>query len=109
MGAAVEKSLTAISQSLDALKEGIVDSLGGLDETLKYIQEMKLTLKVGPGMSGVNAYGYLKREMWRETVAFLEKWGEEAGRDFVIEAGLAKERRERDIKVAAWEARKSKL
>lgn len=52
--------------ALEALKEGIVDGLGGLDEVLVFADEMKLASK---GKSGV--YGRLKAEMWRETVAFL--------------------------------------
>ena len=58
--------------ALEALKEGIVDGLGGLDEAVAYVEEMGLGEK---GRSGV--YGRLKAEMWRETVGLLE--GAEAG------------------------------
>ena len=53
--------------ALEALKEGIVDGLGGWEETKGFIEEMKL---IGRGDSGV--YGRLKEEMWRESVTLLE-------------------------------------
>lgn len=52
--------------ALEALKEGIVDGLGGLDEVLSFCGEYKL---VGKANTGV--YGRLKQEMWRETVGYL--------------------------------------
>lgn len=60
--------------ALEALKEGIVDGLGDVEEALAFVEEMKLGEK---GRSGV--YGRLKREMWGETVALLEGGGGEAG------------------------------
>ncbi len=53
--------------ALEALEEGIVDGLGGLEEALVFAEEMKL---VDKGRSGV--YGRLKAEMWKETVRLLE-------------------------------------
>nr|POE47014.1 enoyl-coa delta isomerase 3 [Quercus suber] len=64
-------------KALDALKEGIVDSLGGLDDTLKYIEELKLVGKAQPGMSGMAVYRQLKQEMWRETISYLENFDAE--------------------------------
>lgn len=52
--------------ALEALKEGVIDSLGGVDEVLGFSKEFKL---VGKANTGV--YGRLKQEMWRETVDFL--------------------------------------
>ena len=52
---------------LEALKEGIVDGLGAIEEALSLIEEAKLTKR---GYSGV--YGRLKEEMWGETVAYLD-------------------------------------
>ncbi len=52
---------------LEALKEGILDGLGGVEEVLAYVGEVGL---VERGKSGV--YGGLKAEMWRETVGFLD-------------------------------------
>ena len=56
--------------ALAALKEGLVDGLGGWPEALSYVQEMQLVKK---GDSGV--YGRLKEEMWRETIAYLDRGG----------------------------------
>ncbi|KAI9875060.1 MAG: hypothetical protein M1830_008978 [Pleopsidium flavum] len=53
--------------ALEALKEGIVDGLGGLEEALAFAEEMKLVEKGGSGV-----YGRLKAEMWKETVRLLE-------------------------------------
>ena len=53
--------------ALECFKEGIVDSLGSWDETLAFIQEMKLTDKAESGV-----YGRMKEEMWRETVSYLD-------------------------------------
>jgi Delta3-Delta2-enoyl-CoA isomerase len=77
---------TDFYQALDALKEGLVDFLGGLDEALAHIEELKLVQKAGKGMSGKAVYGDLKREMWRETVSYLENHGAEDGRDFLQQA-----------------------
>ncbi|KAK3060190.1 hypothetical protein LTR53_020192, partial [Teratosphaeriaceae sp. CCFEE 6253] len=65
------------SQALEAFREGIVDWLGGLDEALSYVDDLKLVQKAGKGMSGKQVYGDLKREMWRETVGYLENFGAE--------------------------------
>ena len=53
--------------ALEALKEGLVDGLGSIEEVFSLIEEAKLTKR---GHSGV--YGRLKEEMWGETVAFLD-------------------------------------
>ncbi|KAI9875229.1 MAG: hypothetical protein M1830_008724 [Pleopsidium flavum] len=53
--------------ALEALREGIVDGLGGLEEALAFAEEMKLVEKGGSGV-----YGRLKAEMWKETVRLLE-------------------------------------
>jgi enoyl-CoA hydratase/carnithine racemase len=56
--------------ALEALKEGLVDMLGGAEEVLALIKEKKL---VGRADTGV--YGVLKEEMWRETVQMLDDVG----------------------------------
>ena len=53
--------------ALEALKEGIVDGLGGWEEAKVFWEEMKLVKR---GESGV--YGVLKAEMWKETVQYLD-------------------------------------
>lgn len=99
--------LTVI-QALEALKEGIVDWLGGLEEALTHVDELKLVEKAQEGMSGKKAYGDLKREMWRETVDYLENFGAEDGRDFRIQVKKDQEKEASERKVKEWEA-KAKL
>ena len=53
--------------ALEALKEGIVDGLGAVDEVLSFVEEAKLVKR---GNSGV--YGRLKEEIWGETVKYLD-------------------------------------
>jgi ClpP class serine protease len=91
-------------QALDALEEGLVDSLGGLDEALTFIDELKLVSKAQPGISGKIAYSDLKREMYRQTVEYLEKGSEEAAQEAVLAEKQAKEAalREKNVKAATW-------
>ena len=51
----------------EALRAGIVDGTGGLEEVLKLVGDRKLTEK---GKTGI--YGALKREMYRESVAIMK-------------------------------------
>lgn len=52
----------------EALKAGMVDELGGLDEVLNYIKARNLVKK---GESGV--YGKMKEDMYRGVVSFTEQ------------------------------------
>ncbi|KAJ9603298.1 hypothetical protein H2200_012076 [Cladophialophora chaetospira] len=61
--------------ALDALKEGIIDGVGSVDETLKFISEMKLTQKA-QGKS----YGQIKEELYREIVKDLDEAAETRGK-----------------------------
>ena len=54
--------------ALEALKEGILDGVGGLEETLAFISEMQLTQKAQS-----KSYGLIKEELYREVVADLEE------------------------------------
>ena len=54
--------------ALEALKEGIVDGVGGPEETLAFIAEYKLTQKA-QGAS----YGKIKEEMYREIIRDLDE------------------------------------
>lgn len=92
------------TQALDALKENIIDGVGGLDEALTYTREMRLVSKPDKGV-----YGALKREMWRETVSFLENWDEESGKEIRAELARQRESKDREAKVKSWEANKAKL
>ncbi len=85
-----------------------MDWLGGLDEALAYVDELKLVQKACKGMNGKQVYGDLKREMWRETIDYLENFGAEDGRDFMIQARRKREREVAEGKVKVWEA-KAKL
>ncbi|KAK0748532.1 ClpP/crotonase-like domain-containing protein [Apiosordaria backusii] len=57
----------------EAVKAGLVDRTGGLDEALELIRERKLTNKAKTGI-----YGLLKAEMYRESVGFLTQEGYDA-------------------------------
>ncbi len=82
--------------ALEALQENIVDGLGGMDEALAFVDEMKLPIR---GKTGV--YGRLKAEMWRETVALLEGKG---GREGKGEVEVERRRVEEGVRrVEEWE------
>ncbi|KAK4943300.1 hypothetical protein LTR10_017143 [Elasticomyces elasticus] len=61
--------------ALEALKEGIIDGVGSVDETLAFVAEMKLTQKA-QGKS----YGKIKEELYREVVKDLDEGGEASKR-----------------------------
>jgi len=54
--------------ALEALKEGIIDGLGGIDETLAFIKEFKLVDKA-QGTS----YGRIKEELYREVIKDIDE------------------------------------
>lgn len=54
--------------ALEALKEGIIDGVGGAEETLAFITEMQLVQKAQS-----RSYGLIKEEMYREVVHDLEE------------------------------------
>jgi enoyl-CoA hydratase/carnithine racemase len=53
--------------ALEALKEGIIDGVGSVDETLAFVGEMRLTQKA-QGKS----YGNIKEELYREVIKDLD-------------------------------------
>jgi len=85
--------------ALEALKESLLDGVGGVDEALAFIEEMKLVQKAQSP-----SYGKLKEELYREIVKDLDEGAElprlEAGRD------LDRERRSLVARkrVDEWEA-----
>ncbi|KAI9842332.1 MAG: hypothetical protein M1837_007324 [Sclerophora amabilis] len=87
----------------DALADGLVDGLGGLDEVLKLVHEKRL---VELGAKG--SYGLLKAEMWRESIGYLE--GHESDEQKKRRDLQADEEREEEAqrKVAAWETGQGK-
>lgn len=85
----------------EALKEGIIDGLGGWEETSSFITEKGLMNK---GESGV--YGKLKEEMWRETVRLLEAGGSVENEEGVTRAHAASRDDEAARqRVKNWESR----
>lgn len=85
--------------ALEALKEGLLDGVGGVEEALAFIDEMKLVQKAQS-----TSYGKLKHEIYREIVKDLDEGAElpkvEAARD------LDSSRRAVDARkrVDEWEA-----
>ena len=91
--------------ALEALKEGLVDGLGGGDEVMALITENRLTVR---GESRV--YGRLKAEMWKETVKMLDNDGDSEGSVQRDEGEDEKRREEQRLRVGEWESsRRSKL
>lgn len=91
------------------MDENLVDHLGGLDETLAFVDEFQLVKKSQPGASGQSVYAQLKREMWRETTDMLENWAEEHVREVKVREQVKKERDISLKNVVAWERVKAKL
>jgi enoyl-CoA hydratase/carnithine racemase len=89
----------------EALEVGLVDALGTMEETIKFIGERKLADKPKTGV-----YGALKREMYRETLGYIEAYEQEKynGELMKTEDSRKKEGKRR---VSEWErnAQKAKL
>ncbi|PWY65378.1 enoyl-CoA hydratase/isomerase family protein [Aspergillus sclerotioniger CBS 115572] len=85
----------------EALKAGIVDALGGMEETLGFVKERKLVKMPQTGI-----YGMMKEEMYRHSLGILDghagnvEWRErvERGKDRLEEEGRKK--------VERWEGSK---
>ncbi|CZT45922.1 related to enoyl-CoA hydratase/isomerase [Rhynchosporium secalis] len=90
----------------EAFENGIVDGLGGMEETMKFIEERLLTQRAKTGV-----YGLLKGEMFRETVGYLEGHELEEKRDKDNLRRDDERRGVRSKRVAEWEknANKAKL
>jgi Delta3-Delta2-enoyl-CoA isomerase len=84
--------------ALEALKEGIIDGVGGPEETLAFIEEMKLVQKAQS-----RSYGLIKEELYREVVKDLDE-GTDAAK---VEAAKKSERNRSDFnarqRVEQWE------
>lgn len=81
----------------DALKEGIVDRPGGLQETLALVEERGLRRK---GASGV--YGLMKAEMWRETLDLLDDHGGSVDRARMLGEAEKERKRKSEQRVREW-------
>jgi Delta3-Delta2-enoyl-CoA isomerase len=77
--------------ALEALKEGILDAVGGIGEALAFIEEMKLVQKA-QGKS----YGSIKEELYREIIKDLEEGAEWADKETTRE--LERSKRELDVR-----------
>lgn len=86
-----------------------MDWLGGLPEVLAHIEEFKLVQKAQPGMSGVQVYGMLKQDLYKETIDYLEATTEDSVRRSVKTLQWQREHRERRELVQAWERSRAKL
>lgn len=90
----------------EALEGGIVDALGGTEETMKFVEEKQLARRSKTGV-----YGLLKAEMFRESLGYLEGHEREMERD---EEYLKRDDERKEVgrkRVAEWEknANKAKL
>lgn len=81
-----------------ALKEGITDGLGGLDEALQFINEHELIKK---GDAGV--YGVLKEEMYRESMHLLSSHQANEGHKAAQAARRQAEKKQQLHRINVWE------
>ncbi|KAI1411908.1 enoyl-CoA hydratase/isomerase family protein [Hypoxylon sp. FL1857] len=80
-----------------ALAAGLVDAIGEMDAALKLIQERGLVKK---GTTG--AYGLLKVEMYRESVALLDARGKDATSPGEMQAAEKKRKAEGEKRFKQW-------
>ena len=87
----------------EAFEKGIVDGLGGPDEALLFIDAKKLTEKARMGV-----YGSLKREMFRETLRYIDHLDSE---EINVEKGDERETKHQEEvtdRVREWERNNTK-
>jgi Delta3-Delta2-enoyl-CoA isomerase len=87
----------------EALEKGIVDGLGGWEEVVRMVDERKLTAKVEKGV-----YGLLKREMWRETLGYIDTLDGEEVKFQEAEEKDDKRKEEGINRVKEWERKSTK-
>jgi enoyl-CoA hydratase/carnithine racemase len=84
----------------EALENGLVDGLGGLDEALKLAEERKLLAKVESG-----PWGKMREDMYRETLAYLRDYrGTQEWRARIDEEKVH-EAKQRSKRVSEWESK----
>ena len=88
------------------MEGGIVDGLGGLEEVLGFVRERGLVDKPKMGV-----YGVLKREMFRETLGYIDGYEESEKTDEEVEKKEVRRKEEGESRVAEWKrnAAKAKL
>ncbi|KAI9691301.1 MAG: hypothetical protein M1820_009764 [Bogoriella megaspora] len=87
-------------KALEALKEGVVDFLGGLEECLGWVEELGLRGKAG------GVYGQLKEEMWRGTARLLREYEKEVEEEEGNGGREMEGQEDRDRRVKLWESGK---
>ncbi|KAF2096082.1 ClpP/crotonase [Rhizodiscina lignyota] len=92
----------------EALKEGLVDGLGGLEDAIKFVQERKLVAKA---QAGRGAWGQMREDTYRETLSLLRDPTGIAARRTKLDEIKEQEEERRSQRVAEWErkANASKL
>lgn len=94
--------------ALEGMKEGLLDSVGGVEEAITLIQELRLLDRAKSGV-----YGRIKQEMWGETVSLLEDYKDSEQKERA-DRERQKTRKEQELyRVEQWESKthtaKSKL
>jgi len=89
--------------ALEALERGIVDALGSLEETVKFIEEMGLGDKAKSSSYGIN-----KDSLYRESLLLLEDEGLNAEREKERVRMLKGRFEEEHLRVAEWERERGK-
>ena len=79
----------------DALKDGILDGLGGFEDAILYAQKVGL-----PKFGDTKVYGELRREMWPVTIKNLNE--AITGKDIDEDTIRKRERDDKEGRVAAW-------
>ena len=94
--------------ALEGVKEGLLDSVGGVEEAITLIQEMRLLDRAKSGV-----YGRLKQEMWGETVLLLEDYKDSEQKESRNRERQDRRREQEILRVEQWERKtktaKSKL
>lgn len=94
--------------ALEGVKEGLLDSVGGVEEAITLIQEMRLLDRAKSGV-----YGRLKQEMWGETVSLLEDYKDTEQKELRNRERQGTRREQEILRIEQWESKtktaKSKL
>ena len=89
--------------ALEALKEGIIDGVGGPEEALTFIAEMKLIQKAQS-----QSYGRIKEELYREVVEDLDENPNVAKLEAINDLGRSGRELDARKRVEQWEKASSR-
>lgn len=87
----------------EALEQGIVDVLGGLEEAMALIEKKSLTK-----LAGSTVYGQLRREMLRETYGILERCANDEAEAIAESEKELKRKEVGQRRVEEWKASQGK-